>query len=234
MKYIICDDNLDFAELLSRKITEYTADASVKIYGSISELEFKLEDEGESCSALFMDIQNKDGNGIDAAIKISEKFPNIKIIYVTGYGNEFSQSIFLGPVAATPVAFLTKPIQDEFLHNALDKIAENKDNEPEKLIVKTENGTEFLPFSDIIAISSEGRKLTITTRQKSCSIYGKLKDILPQLPCCFARCHRCHIINIRHIETLQGWNTVLMKNGAIYPVSRSHKENVKQIITENY
>lgn len=234
MKYIICDDNLEFAELLGKKISQYSEGVSVKIYGSISELMFKLEDEGESCSALFMDIQNKDGNGIEAAIKISEKFPNIKIIYVTGYGSEFSQSIFLGPVAATPVAFLTKPIQEEFLRNALDKIAENKDADGNKLIVKTESGTEFLAFSDIIAISSEGRKLTITTKQKNFSIYGTLKEFVPQLPCCFAQCHRCHIINIHHIEKLQGWSTILMKNGAIYPVGRSHKENVKRIITENY
>ncbi len=232
MKYIICDDNLDFSEYLKSKIKRYSPDTKILICSTIAELKFKLEDNAKETDAIFMDIQNKDGNGIEAAVDISNKYPHIKIVYVTGYGNEFSQSIFLCPPAANPVAFLTKPLQDDYLINALMKISEN--TEAGSLTVKDENGTSFIHFKDIISISSEGRKLNIVTKEAEHHTYGEIKNILKKLPSYFMQCHRSHIVSIKHIEKLDGWNSIIMKNNCIFPIARSHKENVKRIITENY
>lgn len=234
MKFIICDDNKEFAKLLKNKITELSPDCSVRIFNTLEELNFKLPDIAEDISAVFLDIQQADGNGIEAGVKIAEKYPHIKLIYVTGFGAEFAQSIFVGPSKATPVAFLTKPLQIEYLRNALKKVSDNSNRTESYIAVKTDSGSELIACSDILSVSGEGRKVIIETSAKNYHIYSTLKATVSRLPDYFVRCHRSYVINTRRIERIDGWNSVIMKNGSSYPIGRTYKASLRRIITENY
>lgn len=232
MNYIICDDNIPFAKSLASKIKALQPMAKIKIYTSLAEFIFKIEDDADNTNAVFMDIKLKDGNGIDAWLKISEKYPKIKIIYVTGYGDEYSQAVFSGSVACTPVAFLTKPIEEKYLENALNRLVETSITENTYIPIKQGRDTLLISSDEIISISSFKRKLIFETTDKTIETYGNIKDILEQLPPHFLRCHNSHIVNIKHISDIGNWDTVKMKNGIVFCISRTYKNDFKEYVTK--
>ena len=232
MNYIICDDNLPFAKSLASKIKAIQPMAKIKIYSSIAELGFKIEDDGDKTAAIFMDIKLKDGNGIDAWLKISEKFPKIKVIYVTGYGDDYFQAVFSGSVACTPVAFLTKPVEEKYLINALNRLVESSITEITYIPIKQGRDTLLVSSDEIISVSSFKRKLIYETTDRTIETYGNLKDVTELLPPHFLRCHNSHIVNIKHISDIGNWDTVKMKNGVSFCISRTYKNNFKEFVAK--
>lgn len=232
MNYIICDDNLPFAKSLASKIKAIQPMAKIKIYGSLAEFNFKIEDDAENTNAVFMDIKFNDGNGIDAWLKISEKYPKMKVIYVTGYGDDYSQAVFSGPVACTPVAFLTKPIEGKYLANALNRLVENSIAETTYVTIKQGRDTLLISSDEIISISSFKRKLIYETTDKALETYGSIKEILEQLPPQFLRCHNSHIVNTKHISDIGNWDTIKMKNGASFCISRTYRNDFKEFVAK--
>ncbi len=234
MNIIICDDNLKFGESLANKIKKIRPETNISIYGSLNELLFKLEDNAEKTDAIFMDIKQKDGNGISAWSEINKKYPDLSVVYVTGYGEEFSQSIFMVDNSANPTAFLTKPINEKFLINALDKLKALAEQKEASIGIKVNETIIFLPAEDIFSVSSKGRKITIICKNDTYEIYGSLYDMKEKLPKYFAQCHRSHLINMRCIKEIDS-NTILkMKNETQFPISRTYKTELKTAITEYF
>ena len=122
MKYIICDDNENFARHLKECILDIEPGGTFALFNSLSEIRANIDYVVSDSDAIFFDIRLKDGNGIEGAKEIILKYPHLKLVYITGYGEEYFQSIFENPVDVTPVAFLAKPIQKKYLVNALEKI----------------------------------------------------------------------------------------------------------------
>lgn len=231
MNCIICDDNKKFAEGLAEKITKINPDAKVKIYTSLAELNFKIEDEAEEINAVFMDIKQKDGNGIEAWHRISGKYPHIRVVYVTGYGEEFSQEIFMGADTFAPVAFITKPVEEKYLRNALERIVSQENEQATRIVVKQGNTTRFIIAEELFSVSSNGRKLIYTSENETIESYGNIKDITENMPHFLVRCHNSHIINIRRIKSINNWATVVMQNDMVFSISRSYRTAFKQSVT---
>lgn len=231
MNCIICDDNKKFAEGLAEKIVKINPDANVKIYTSLAELNFKIEDDGEEIDAVFMDIKQKDGNGIEAWHKIAEKYPQISAVYVTGYGEEFFQEIFMGADAFMPVAFITKPVEEKYLLNALNRIASQNNKQITRIAVKQSNTTIFIIAEELFSVSSNGRKLIYTSENETIEAYGNIKNIMENMPNFLVRCHNSHIVNIRRIKSINNWTTVVMQNDTVFSISRSYRAAFKQAVT---
>ena len=234
MNLIICDDNISFAESLAGKIRKLRPEIKICIHSSLKELLFKLEDNAEKIDAIFMDIKHKDGNGITAWLEINKKYPAIKVVYVTGYGEEFSQSIFMGVNSATPTAFLTKPINEKYLINALNKLEASAAEKEYSIGVKVNETVIIIPAGEITAVSSRGRKIIVIKDNESYEIYGNLYDIRERLPGYFIQCHRSHLINIRSIARIDSNTIIKMKNGAEFPIGRTYKSQLKTAVAEYY
>lgn len=234
MNLIICDDNVKFAELLANRIKKIRPKTVIYIYSTLKELFFKLEDNAAKIDAIFMDIKHKDGNGIEAWQKIHKKYPKIKVVFVTGYGDEYSQSIFLGSSSAAPTAFLVKPVNDKFLKNAIEKAEETTVDKELLIPIKDNDTTVFIPQREIISVSSKKRKIIIITINNDYEIYGSITDFKLKLPENFVQCHRSHIINITHIHGIENWNTVKMKNNTEFPISRTYRNELKLLITDRF
>lgn len=230
MNCIICDDNKKFAEGLAEKIIKINPDANVKIYTSLAELNFKIEDEAEQINVIFMDIKQKDGNGIETWHRISEKYPHIRVVYVTGYGEEFSQEIFMGADVVAPVAFITKPVEEKYLCNALERIASQKNEQATRITVKQGNTTRFIIAEELFSVSSNGRKLIYTSENEIIEAYGNIKDIAGNMPPFLVRCHNSHIINIRRIKSINNWSAVVLQNDSVFSISRSYRTAFKQAV----
>ncbi len=232
MKLLICDDNLDFADKLKADISSLEPKSDITIFPTISSLLFALEDVGKSVDGIFLDIKNSDGNGIDAASKIKKRFPLIKLVFVTGYGDEYSQDIFNCPVGSEPIAFLVKPVKENYLKIALEKIQSTVTPNERYIPVTYNRTTTFLNEKDIIFISSDKRKINIYTVDKSYTYYDKLETVISKLGNGFCRCHRSYIVNFDFIKTTENWNALTMSNNTVIPVGKSYLDNLKRRLIE--
>lgn len=232
MKLYICDDNLDFANKLKSDILSIKSDVDVTIFPTISSLLFALEDTGKSVDGIFLDIKNSDGNGIDAATKIKKLFPLIKLVFVTGYGDEYSQDIFNCPVGFEPISFLVKPVKENYLKIALEKIQSAATPNERYISVTYNRTTAFVSEKDIIFISSDKRKLTLHTIDQSYTYYDKLETVITKLSNKFCRCHRSYIVNFDYIKSIENWNTLIMNNNTVIPIGNSYLDNFKMKLVE--
>ncbi|VXD11807.1 LytTR family DNA-binding domain-containing protein [Marinoscillum sp. 108] len=165
---------------------------------------------------LFLDIQMPDLTGLDF-LKILPNRP--ATILTTAYSEYAVQSYELDVVD-----YLLKPIDFERFYKAVTKVISSKDhkvdyppNSPsvqttDKLFIKADNKIIKVAFHEIIVINADGPYVQIFTAdgRKIMSLQSmhKLEELLPKN---FYRIHRSHIVNIDHIDSIDG-NMIRLKD----------------------
>ncbi|TMO59416.1 LytTR family transcriptional regulator [Pseudoalteromonas aurantia] len=104
----------------------------------------------------------------------------------------------------------------------------------ETLLVDSGKDKVLLPLNDIIHINSASNYVEVFTSDKTYLKRATLKGVERRLPSKqFIRTHRCHLINLNHVERLQtsptGSVTIMMKNGQPINLSKTYRRHVKQL-----
>ena len=186
MKYFICDDNDIFAKDLERKILAIEPDCEIRLFPTLASLRFALGDKDE-VDAVFLDIMNADGSGIDFANILHTLKPLAKLVFVTSHAAEFSQEIFRCEPGSEPIAYLSKPVQPDYLKNALEKIRNSTAQKPDFIPVTINRRTEYVNCADLLYVVSERRQLLFVTSDGNLTSYGKMDEIAEKLPQYFCR-----------------------------------------------
>lgn len=234
MRYIICDDNQTFAEGLKKQLTKLEPECTVKVYDSAEQLKFDLPETALHTDAVFMDIKLGNNSGIDEIVPILGSYPNMKVVFITGYPNEYAQEIFKCPPEITPTAFLVKPIKEELLQNALARIKGSESVPKQQFIIKNGHTTRLIPMDAIGYISVQGRKVTVNTLSDSIEMNSTLSECIKQLPQTFVQCHKSYCVNVKHIKEIHSWNEIILTNGVKLPVSRGYSDSFKRAVTAMY
>ncbi len=108
----VVDDDVSVREALSSLIR--SAGLSVRTFASASELLGRLEQEQPGC--LVLDIQLPDISGFELQQRLATDDIQIPIIFLTGHG-DIPMSV--RAIKAGAVEFLTKPVDDEYLLEAI-------------------------------------------------------------------------------------------------------------------
>ena len=179
---------------------------------------------------LIIDIVLKDDNGIFLAEDIQKIQPNIKTIFITGYGNVYYENIY---EHIAPQGFLEKPIQ----YNILNFFIKQAENEYKKKTAKLKISYDFkeylITIDDILYIQSSKRVCEIITNDKTYRCYKKLSDFPKELPEYFTRCHQSYIVNANYIASFQSGQFTLT-SGAIIPISDSYAKDAKNLYLINF
>lgn len=226
MNILVCDDDL----IISKSIAEYIRKKfSHKVF--VSENKHTTLDiiNSENIDLLIIDIVLKDDNGILLAEDIQKIQPNIKTIFITGYGNVYYENIY---EHIAPQGFLEKPIQ----YNILNFFIKQAENEYKKKTTKLKISYDFkeylITIDDILYIQSSKRVCEIITNDKTYRCYKKLSDFPKELPEYFARCHQSYIVNANYIASFQSGQFTLT-SGAIIPISDSYAKDAKNLYLIN-
>lgn len=227
MNILVCDDDLSIAN----SIAEYIKNKfKHKVFDSINREDALIITHSEKIDLLIIDIVLKDDNGIFLAEDIQKIQPDIKIIFVTGYGNEYYENIYKH---ITPQGFLEKPIQ----YNILNFFIKQAENEFKKKTAKLKISYDFkkylITINDILYIQSTKRVCEIITNDKTYRCYKKLSDFQKELPEYFARCHQSYIVNAKYIASYQSGQFTLT-TGSIIPISDSYAKNAKNLYLMNF
>jgi two-component system LytT family response regulator len=191
----------------------------------------------EKPDIVFLDIEMPGMNGFELLKNVDQS--TFKVIFTTAY-DQFALQAF----EVNAYDYLLKPVVEEELERALNKVIEN-DHHDETLIeiralmsklergqnksfaIPTLEGLEFIEASQIIRCVSDSNYTHIHLENSKPLLIAKtLKDvelILDDKQ--FYRIHNSHIINLNYLKKyLKGKDgSVVLKDGTTIPISRSRK-----------
>lgn len=225
MRCLIVDDENIARKLLSDYVAKVPELELVATCGSALEAMKYIKQ--YHIDVLLLDIQMPDLTGLDF-LKILPKKP--ATILTTAYSEYAVRSYELDVVD-----YLLKPIDFDRFYKAITKIMTTKSVpttaltspmevtlKTDKLFIKADNKIIKIAFDDIISINGQGayvKLITVDGRQiMSLQSMSKLEESLPGN---FYRTHRSHIVNIDHIDSIDG-NIIRLKehNAALSKIKR--------------
>ncbi len=102
------------------------------------------------------------------------------------------------------------------------------------LRIKEKKADIFIPYRDIVYLSSSGKRSIIFKNEGEEDVNMLLKDVELMLPGNFLRIHRGHIINMDHvvkIHHLESWSyNAELTGGAVLPVGRTFVTPLKKYL----
>ena len=199
MYIAICDDHIETARDLQRKILDLPLDniGGIDIFTSPDELIFAAED--LHYDVVFMDIELGSISGIELSARLLRIHPDMQIIFISGYDDYYLQVYDVNHVF-----FLRKPIETQRLLTALET-AQNRilASRDEFLPVKIHHSILRIPQSGIMYIEKDKRMIRINmVNGEIYNAYGKLPELLESLNDFFFQCHTSYIINFRYIREM--------------------------------
>ena len=224
-KIAICDDSSEVAEFLKEKIVEnYHPEVNVFAFNNRFNLvDYIFEVAKGNIDILLIDINLGSDNGIETAEQIKQRYPHIKVIFITGFVN-YVMDIF----EADPCFFLVKPIEENRLVQAVDKAIALIQEERQRCIsVVTRGEIRNLQLSQIRFVENKNRTLIIREKNLDFEVHMKLDDFQAQLPENFFRCHQSFLVNFDHIRELTV-DGAMLYSGELVPVSRSKYADMKK------
>lgn len=240
LKTIIVDDSPQARKLLRLMLhelapnVELVAEAENVPDGLKAIVEYKPD-------FIFLDIEMSGKSGIHLAEELVEKKINCDIIFSTAY-NDYAINAF----RLAAIDYLLKPVQENQLLEAIQKVAERKSMQAAHLRLNTlaknmsslneqtiaipvQGGYEYMTLKEIEFLEADGSYVhvfTIDKKQKTVSKNLKYFEQQLQHSFNFIRVHRSFIINMEHISTFSrsGRGTIVMKNKRSIDLARDRRE----------
>ena len=224
IEVFVCDDDQTITDYLKFFIMKrYGEEIQVLTFNKCMDLFGMIEFNERIPDILIMDVNLQDGNGIQTVKEIQALHPGIKVIYLTGiiqYATEIFQT--------EPIYFLTKPINENKLADAIEKAINVIENDrSDSFVIKT-NGSEVLIYrKDIIYVESQGRKLVFyMSNGTEIGVYEKMDVMQDQLGSTFVRSHKSFLINMKYIVERNNQEFCL-NNGKVLPISKPNLKEAK-------
>ncbi len=229
-KVAILDDSSEAVTELERHLKKYQKDENVffDIHKFSQGFAF-LDSFKNNYDLIFLDIDMPAINGLDVARKIRKIDENVIIIFVT---NMAGCAINGYEVAASD--FLVKPINHEQLVFCLNRCINSlKTTQIRKITIKTQHGYSAINEDKILYIEVRLHSLIFHIIDgEDLETYGSLKDLEKILnPNYFVRCNSCYLVNLNHVDTINGDNCLI--KGQVLPISRSKKKEFINRFMEN-
>jgi two-component system LytT family response regulator len=246
LRAVIIDDSAQARKLLRLMLLDLTPE--VKILGEAEEVEegLRLIDR-EKPDAVFLDIEMPGKTGLQLAEILLERNFSGNVVFTTAY-NSYAIKAF----RLSAIDYLLKPIQEDQLIEAVEKLKEeqqNRDNanrlkaltenlqenKNEVLCIPTQNGFEYLPLEEIEYLEADGSYVQIyCANNRSKTVSKNLKYFEAALGDSpnFIRPHRSFLVNRQYVTGFSksdGGFLVLKRNVQI-PVSRERKQAIQDVL----
>jgi len=215
----LLEDKVEFAEMFQSKLWQYSEAAKTCEWLRCL-AEALAQAELETPDVLIADIQLEGESGIDVARILLDRFPALKVIFLTS-SPEASQEIY-GSVKPYAVRFKNHGAL-KYIVNDLQKIAAELDSGAHRLRMTTGGKAVDLPLRDIFYIEHlRNDSILHLPGKKEFRVRVKLDDIMPLLDSRFVRCGRSDIVNLDYVTGLEG-DEFLLPEGQRILISRGYK-----------
>jgi two-component system LytT family response regulator len=246
LRAVVIDDSAQARKLLRLMLMELAPE--VKQVGEAENVEEGLRlIEKEQPDAVFLDIEMPGKTGLQLAEILLENNFKGNVVFTTAY-NAYAIKAF----RLSAIDYLLKPIQEDQLLEAIDKLKEEKKNRHnenrlkalsenlqedrnEVLCIPTQGGFEYLPIDEVEYLEADGSYVQIYCTNNRCKTVSKnLKYFETALADCpsFIRPHRSFLVNVNYVTNYsksEGGYLLLKRNVQI-PVSRERKQAIQEML----
>lgn len=218
MNMVICDDKPEICHDIEKYIkNNFTC--NVFICTNADNLLQTIAKNKGNIQAVILDIVlSASTNGITVGTEIHKKYPDVKIIFLTGYDDIYYKQIFSN---FQPFGFITKPVQYNILNFFLLKIQLEEQSRHKCLEFTADYKECKIPLNEIIYIQSRKRVCEIYVNHQVHRAYLKISELEKELNDNFIRCHQSYIVNSDFVVSADK-TQLLLKNGDCIPVSRKY------------
>lgn len=246
LRAVVIDDSAQARKLLRLMLLELAPE--IKQVGEAENVEegLRLIDK-ERPDAVFLDIEMPGKTGLQLAEILLDRNFKGNVVFTTAYNIHAIKAFRL-----SAIDYLLKPIQEDQLTEAVERLKEekkNRDNENrlkalsenlqeernEVLCIPTNNGFEYIPVIEIEYLEADGSYVKIyCINNRSKTVSKNLKYFENALADCdnFIRTHRSFLVNLDYVTNYSksdGGFLVLKRNVQI-PVSRERKQAIQDIL----
>ena len=232
INFIICDDIKEHSLYLKNLINKYCAVSGNIFISENRDTIYELleNDHDQSIYIIFMDIvlENSNENGIDIVKELHSKYPNIVIIFMSGY-SDYYENVY----ETEHIYFLKKPFNEHHFKNALEKALKAADKiKNTSLCIKTKKSIIKFNFNDIFCFESSAHNITVSLAGGVQVLYSlKLSELEKQLNTdIFVRCHQSYIVNLTKIFKIEK-QTIFLENNTQIPISKRYLSHVNNLFT---
>ena len=228
---IIVDDDLCQADATMRAVGSFPASEeifSLRVFGGIDELEAHLQSGGKADILVTDIVFDGSERGIDAVRRLSDQGYDMQVIYVTGY-IDYCTSVY----QTKHTSFLTKPINQHDLDDALERAIENllAAKRSRSLVLTSQGKVICVAPDEVEYIESNRRKVLVHAVDRVIESYASLSELSDRVPESFTRCHKSFLVNMDRIVELDGGEAV-MRSGARVPVSQRFRRPMRERLIE--
>lgn len=224
LKIGICDMDTGFVknllDMLKEILYQY-ADWEAQVFTDSDEVIKAIDEQRFDCNLLFMDIYQKQMNGVSVAEYVETKHVNTDIIFVTT-----SKEHVFECYRHHAYAYLLKPVREHDITTEVKRYLKDMQFNPKCLNITNRGTVTKIPIDTILFVESNYRKIIVHTKNQQYEYYEKLDALETMLKQDgFIRCHQSYIVATDKITGCSG-NTLQVGEYAV-PISRKYKENVR-------
>lgn len=225
-RFAVCDDHPADRDYVSGLIREWNQKAKIPLqtesYPSAEAFLFAYE-ENKDTDILFLDIEMGDMSGVELAKRLRRKGAGLQIVFITGYMEYIGEGYDV-----EALHYLLKPVTAEKLHAVLDRAMERLKTREHEILLSLPDSVVRLPLYEIRYLEVRKNYVTIHGEEEYC-VKRSLNELAAELDESFCRIQRSYIVNLRFVKKVTK-TEVILKDGAVLPLSRKMYESVNQTL----
>ena len=232
IRIAIVDDEKQIRKQIFAMISKYFIDNALECKILPFSDGQELIDSGLKFDIIFMDIEMKNVNGIQAAQHIRKSDMNVPIVYITGYVDYWRRAY-----KVHAFDFISKPASQEQIDNVLNDFFSTvyKKNKA-KISLATDDGMLLVNLDEIRYFNIKEKKKVVLSNltDKNIIVKENIGDIYERLnKDMFFMPHRCCIVNLRFVNEVTKDRLIIMDNGDFLPLSQRKKQEFMKLLSQN-
>ncbi len=232
IRIAIVDDEKQIRKQIFAMISKYFIDNALECKILPFSDGQELIDSGLKFDIIFMDIEMKNVNGIQAAQHIRKSDMNVPIVYITGYVDYWRRAY-----KVHAFDFISKPASQEQIDNVLNDFFSTvyKKNKA-KISLATDDGMLLVNLDEIRYFNIKEKKKVVLSNltDKNIIVKENIGDIYERLnKDMFFMPHRCCIVNLRFVKEVTKDRLIIMDNGDFFPLSQRKKQEFMKLLSQN-
>ena len=221
LRIAICDDSAEarmtLRAALERALERRRMEGLFFEFSTGEGLLHWMERRAGELELVFLDIEMRGMDGMDAARRLREMDRNLQLVFVTGYDKYVYAGYGVGALG-----YLLKPPKPEQLDDVLSRAAALEREADRTFFCRSGNTFYRIPLKSIRYFCSDRRRVTCVTAARTYVFYGKLDQVEQEVGAGFIRIHQRYLVRAEAVDQVEGSHVFL--GDETLPVSRACRE----------